>query len=969
MQDRNIMKRAIIWIMTLCLFSATAVVADTMDDAKTLNAKVVELYQKGRYAEAIPYAQQSLAIREKALGPDHPAVAQSLSNLAFFYSNLGDYAKAEPLYKRSLAIYEKILGPDHPAVALSLNSMAVLYLNLGDYEKAEPLLRRSLAISEKAVGPDHPDVALILRNLAELYKTMGNYAKAEPLYKRSLAIVENALGPDHPHVATCLNSVAELYRELGDYAKAEPLLRRSLAIREKALGPDHPDVATSLNNMANLYRNLGNYWKAAPLYKRSLAIYEKILGPDHPHVAASLNNLASLYENLGDYGKAEPFFKRSLAIVEKALGPDHPHVATCLNNLAELYVNMEDYGKAESLHKRSLVIREKALGPDHPSVAESLSNLALLFGARGIYTESHKHFMRAISIDGKVRENAFLILSEKQKLSYVQKISGTLHTFLSLTVRYGQSDPQAVTDTLNAWIRWKGTVMEAQGRYLDAMMYSDNPQIKKMFDELVNLRREMAWLQISKPEKMSVEEYKKIRAELDMRKETLETELSRLSQDFNLERMVGKADATRISSILPKDSVYLDVARINIYDFTQKKYIGSHYLLFVLTTGKDASVKLIKIGKTEDVDKHVNAFLKEMNRIKTEGKLPDADILKKEGKAVYDLVLKPAEPFIGDRKHLFISPDGNLNLIPFEVMVTAKGKYLTEDCFVTYVGAGRDIVKFTDRTVAKGDALIMADPDYNIGLQEKQKLARQMGITETRIRGVISRDAVQMSFDRLPETKPEADAIEVILKKKLSLNVGNYQDKLALEEVLFNVRNPRILHLSTHGYFLNAEEVKHDANLRGVRITMKESPMQGDGATVPIENPMLRSGIVLAGVNTSLKEGRDDGMVSAEKILGLRLKGTDLVVLSACETGVGDVQMGEGVFGLKRAFILSGARSVVMSLWSVPSRETTELMTDFYTLISQGSSKSTALRQAKLNLMKKKSNPFYWGAFVMVGVP
>jgi CHAT domain-containing protein len=185
----------------------------------------------------------------------------------------------------------------------------------------------------------------------------------------------------------------------------------------------------------------------------------------------------------------------------------------------------------------------------------------------------------------------------------------------------------------------------------------------------------------------------------------------------------------------------------------------------------------------------------------------------------------------------------------------------------------------------------------------------------------------------------------------------------ALEEILFSVESPRILHLATHGYFLKDEEAKE---LLSQGFDLQEIEMiPGIG----IENPMLRSGIVLAGVNTSLREGRDDGMVSAEKILGLRLKGTEIVVLSACETGVGDVRNGEGVFGLKRAFILSGAKTIVMSLWSVPSKETTELMTRFYTLMSEGKTKAEALGKAKLDMMKKKVNPFYWGAFILVGKP
>ena len=369
----------------------------SLEETKRLEYQVVELYKQGRYQKAIPFAKRALAIDEKALGPEHPAVANSLNNLALLYDALGDYSKAKPLYKRALAIYEKTLSPEHPEVAKSLNNLAELYRALGDYSKAEPLYKRALAINEKALGPEHPHVAISLNNLAGLYHDLGDYSKAEPLYKRALKIWEKALGSEHPHVAISLNNLAGLYHDLGDYSKAEPLLKRALAIREKAFRPDHPNVATSLNNLAALYDALGDYSKAEPLYKRALAIREKALGPEHTEVAESLNNLAGLYLDLGDYTNAEPLYKRALAINEKALGPDHPNVATSLMNLASLKYALGDYTNAETLHKRSLAIYEKALGPDHPNVAVNLNYLAGLYKAIGDFTSAEPLCKRALA--------------------------------------------------------------------------------------------------------------------------------------------------------------------------------------------------------------------------------------------------------------------------------------------------------------------------------------------------------------------------------------------------------------------------------------------------------------------------------------------------------------------------------------------------------------------------------------------
>jgi tetratricopeptide (TPR) repeat protein len=285
--------------------------------ARLLNQAAFYSQERGQYAEAEPLYKRSLAINEKALGPEHPHVATVLNNLALLYNVQGKYTEAEPLYKRSLAIDEKALGPDHPDLATDLDNLALLYGNQGNYTQAEPLFKRSLAIREKVLEPDHPDMAFSLNNLATLYYAQGNYTQAEPLFKRSLEIFENALGPDHPNLATSLNNLAVFYRAQGKYTEAEPLYKRSLAIRENALGLHHPDIAMSLNNLALLYLVQGKDTEAEPLYKRSLAIYENALGPDHPDVALALGNYAGLLRATQRDAEAAEMEARAAAIRAK----------------------------------------------------------------------------------------------------------------------------------------------------------------------------------------------------------------------------------------------------------------------------------------------------------------------------------------------------------------------------------------------------------------------------------------------------------------------------------------------------------------------------------------------------------------------------------------------------------------------------------------------------------------------------
>jgi tetratricopeptide (TPR) repeat protein/CHAT domain-containing protein len=390
-----------IFLVGLLLHAATALSADN-PDIESLIPKARELYNAGKYQDALPLAEQILAYTENTFGPEDPLTAYSLSNLASLYTAMGDYAKAEPLYQRALQIREKVLGPEHADTATSLNNLGGLYYQLGNYEKAESTLRRVLQIREKILGPKHLDTATSLNDVAMVHRAMGDYAKAESLFQRALAIREKELGSEDAATALSLNNLGLLYADMGEYAKAASLYQRALTIRERVLGAEHPDTALSLSNLAELYRKSGEYAKAEPLCQRALKIREKVLGPQHPDTAASLNNLAGLYVNIGDYLKAEPLFQRALRIHEQVLGPEHPNTATSLNNLGRLYHSMADYAKAEPLYRRALKIQEKILGPEHPDTAASLNNLATLYEDAGDYLKAESLFQRALSINEKL---------------------------------------------------------------------------------------------------------------------------------------------------------------------------------------------------------------------------------------------------------------------------------------------------------------------------------------------------------------------------------------------------------------------------------------------------------------------------------------------------------------------------------------------------------------------------------------
>jgi len=907
---------------------------------------------------------------EKELGSDHRDVATSLNNLAALYWAMGNYAAAEPLLKRSLAIREKVLDPDHPAVATSLNNLAALYRAMGNYAAAEPLYKRSLAIFEKVLDPDHRDVATTLNNLAALYQAMGNYAAAEPLYKHSLAIREKELDPNHPDVAASLNNLALLYQDMGNYAAAEPLLKRSLAISEKVLDLDHPVVAASPNNLAALYWAMGNYAAAEPLLKRSLAINEKVFDPNHPAVATSLNNLAGLYRAMGNNAAAEPLYKRSLAISEKVLSSNHPAVAASLNNLATLYLAMGNYAAAEPLYKRSLAIFEKALGQNHPAVATSLQNYSFLYAEIGKSYEAFQKIIQSENIMDKMIDQVSSFTSGDQTMKYLSKFQGGTEMCLSLVNAPLKENASARKEAYGVWLRRKGVVLENQRRMQQALLDANNPEAARVFEELSLTRSSIAQMTFSGPGKEAAEVYQKRLKALHAKKEELESKLSRLSQTYAQARKARKITVDELSGILPKGKVLVDFARTNITDFSagrkDKAPPAARYLAFVLFPGKGKDVLLFDLGPADEIDTTITQFKKALTQNQQAG-------AKNHGRRLHDLVFAPFQKALGKADRIFISPDGELALLPFEVMINADGKYLIENYTFNYLTAGRDLASFSEKKAGLQKPVLVGDPDFDLDAKRKYQILDQIGLRgRSTVATVRSAPQKGLAFDRLPGTRKEVTAIETLLGKG---QCEVFLDNRALKEVLLSRESPRILHLATHGFFLKDQDLSTLKSARGVGgmesfMSRDDAFRRSAGPGAVYEDPLLKSGIALAGANrANTSEQGSEGIMTAEEILGLNLRGTDLVVLSACETGLGEIKTTEGIFGLARAFKQVGARSMIMSMWEVDDESTRVLMVEFYKNILSGKlDRCQSLRQAALTIKGKYGdNPYYWGPFVFLG--
>jgi CHAT domain-containing protein/Flp pilus assembly protein TadD len=832
-------------------------------EALGIDQQVDKLRREGHYVEAIPLAFRALALREKALGTEHPDTVESLNQLAILYCETGNYARAEPLCQRVWAIREKVLGAEHPDTARALNSLAALHLAKADFEQAEPLLRRVVTIFEKTLGAERPDTAVSLSLLAQLYRAKGDYARAEMLYQRVWAIREKVLGAEHPDTARALNELAVLYYgrgdpSRGDYALAESLWLRALTIIEKTLGAEHLFAAGTLGNLAMLYYSRNDYERAEPLLLRVVMIYGKSLGAEHPDMAILLNNLATLCFSKGDYERAEPLLRRVATMLEKSLGTEHPLTASSLNNLGALYEAKGDYERAEPLLRRAAEIQERNL------------TQILLTG------------------------------SEQQKQLYLNMLTGNTYGFVSFSTHAMPMNERASRLALAVILQRKGRALDAMTEQIGILRRRANPQDRDLLDQLLATHTQLATLQVNENITLSPEQQRALIAQLETEAEKLEATISGRSAEFRAQ--IQPITLAGVQQALPSDAALIEFFAYRPLDAKAKpdeRFGKPHYVAYALK--REGTPKFVDLGEAEAIDRAVAAW---REALRDEGR---ADVTRL-ARALDELVMRPVRGLVGETRRLLISPDGALNLIPFAALVDEQNEYLVKNYAISYLTSGRDLLRLQVARESKQAPLVVADPDFN-ALASGQAAARRgqgtkkpsSGAQSSPPSGAPPSSLAQFQLDRLPNTATEARALKALLPEAVVLT-----GKQATEAALKQATAPRLLHIATHGFFLEDLPTPPPAMNRGVGVktslglAMNPAPSSSGG------NPLLRSGLALTGFNLH-RGGEDDGVLTALEATGLNLWGTQMVILSACETGVGAVKNGQGVYGLRRALVLAGA--------------------------------------------------------------
>lgn len=932
--------------------------ADHPDTATSLSNMGSVLRDLGEFAASLPYSERALEIDRRRLGENHHTVSIRLRNLARALYQLGRTEEAIALVERSIEILEQTRGPNHFEMGHALESLAALHFRRGDDESAAALFERSVRIQEATLGEAHPQLAYALGNLAMVYGMAGRYDEAKPLYERALAIAERALGPEHPQTADCLMGLGDLLLQQGNVTDARPLLERALSILEERLGPEHLEVASVLNVLGALRAETGDLAGARVAFERALAIREARLGPRHPATARSLLELGRLRGDQGEFSEARGLLERALAIHEEVSGPEHPETAVTLGVLAVVLELDGEIEAATERNARALAILEKTLGSGHPNCVAVRGNLAKNWIDQGDHERAYPYAKSAAA--GSARH----VAAQTRHLSVGARLEALRdqYGFLELLLCASAPLPGTVRDTWSAVLAWKGQAHRAllglRGR--EAARSPATEAALERVRDLSSLISTHAYDEDSEDRTAHDEESTRLRMELQRAEEELQRALE-LDPEW---RTVATDD---VCAALPADAALVDILVHRLY---RGEWGEPMVTAFVARAGQ-ASPARVELGPAREIEAAIDRYLGSFGAQRAAA-VPLAE--DDRGDALRRLVWDPLRPGLGDARHVVISPDGLLGTLPWGVLPNGEGGFLVEGFEFSYLPDAGALVRMGDGAApspAKG-VLASGGIDYF----RRTDVDDLSEVSLASLRGP-SDGGFQTIWPSLLATRDEA----VLVADLHSMLEDSPEDSYLLtrgdatEEALkAHLEGRRFVHLATHGYFqpkgLSSMWESVQGEGRSGELRMRDASRALTGLV-----PGLLSGLVCAGANRPAGEGRDNGLLTASEVGWLDLTGCELVVLSACETALGEARAGEGMLSLQRAFHNAGAAAVIASLWKVPDDATAELMRNFYTrLWVDGEPKGAALRGAQLDLIRKNrietgsdARPVTWGAFVLSG--
>jgi CHAT domain-containing protein/Tfp pilus assembly protein PilF len=838
---------------------------------------------------------QVLHLEEDHAGRDSLPVADALLNLGWFYANMARYEEAQSALDRCEDIRLRLLGSDAAPVGEVLNALGALEENRSNLTLAEAFYEQAIAIQEKALGPDSAVTANTRNNLATLYWIMGEYASAQRLFAQALAVREKTLGPNSAVVAKTLNNLALLDCSLGDYDEAEDFFQRALRIRTVQLGPEHPATLTTLSQLGLLYVRQGDDTRAEPLLVQAVTMQEKISPPDDPDVARSMEQLAMLYDRRKLFAKAEPLHLRALAIRRKVLGEEHPEYAASLAAFARHEHAQGKLTEALPYYQQALKIDDEALGENHPDTLAIANDLAFLQIELRQPDEATKLARDVAEAQQNVLNGVFTFAAEHQRMEFERTLS-------SWDLPAALADADLLAEMV---LRTKGVVLDSLLEDEAVTRAERDPDVREMLEKQRLLLAQLGQTQADAPgaEVSGGPATVAERQKLEQEERQLEAQLADKGVGSGRIRRALATDVSEVRDSLPRDAALIEYVAYNRYTGR----LGSEPAFGAVVMTRDGPNQWVPLGSVAEIKALVQLDQKYMRH-----RVRDA-VLAEVLHGLYRSICQPVLTSLPEGIHrLIISPDGDLNFVSFATLLDNGEHFLADDFELGYVSSGRDLLQRPGLVPRTKRLVVFADPDFSRVANAASVHAKASGRQEDLL-------------PALPGTEKEALFLQLEAKRD-GLEAQVYRGAEASKPNLARVDSPYVLHLATHGLYLSADDVP---NLpAGAGDSGKTKPGQ----------PMARSVLALAGAAVTLRDWKrgifpapeDNGLLTAQEVAALNLDHTWLVTLSACDTGSGEAQAGEGVLGLRRGFAEAGAENLLMTLWTADDAETADLMEAFY---------------------------------------
>jgi CHAT domain-containing protein/tetratricopeptide (TPR) repeat protein len=942
--------------------------------------------ETGDLAAARGGYERALVLAEQMETADPPTL-HVLTGAAVVLSELGgDFSGSARLNERLLALMERAFGSTDPRLTTPLENLAIDLRDLGDYAGARRLAERAVSIAERAFGSKHAELARSLHTLATILARMGDYAGAMTLFERATRINEEVRHPTNPERARASWFIPDLFPLSGYDSEDMQLFERLLASREAARRLGYPHTAEVLGNLAAVLSTPEDYRRTRPLFERALESQEQFLGPDHPALAAVATGLAQVLWHSGEDARARSLYERALGIWEKSLGADHPKVATALVNLARFHIAAGNPRDAEPLLARALSIQEKSLGPEHPEVAVTLAGRAELLAQQGPAIEAFETAARAEALSREHLRMTVRTLPERQALSYATSALSPLNLILRLASTRSD-DARMSTTAWDAVIRARGLVLDEMAARHAVASSADDQETAALAKELAAARQRLAAAVVRGIGDEPPERYRRLLDEARRGKDQAERNLAEKSARFRVDQSRSRVGLSDLLSALPDGGAlvgYVSYASLERSgpNTTTGADANRSYLAFVVRRGERVPA-VVPIGKASKVDALILKWRRQLDQeamaAGRTGPRSEAAYRRVAGE-LRQQIWDPLLPHLSNATRVFVVPDGALHLVSFAAFPAGAGQYLVEtDRVIHYLSAERDLVS-GEATPPTGTGLLaLGGPAFD-------ESSPMRASSESAFRGTRSScgDFQSMQFGPLPASLKEVDQVVALWNHALSTRPGGRLagnatpmssavrlTGTAASEAAFKTEaaGRRILHLATHGFFLGGR-------CTSVLAPPSASAQTGRSARITRENPLLLSGLILAGANrrNAAAPDQEDGVLTAEEVAAMNLSGVEWAVLSGCDTGVGEIRASEGVFGLRRAFHVAGARTVIMSLWPVEDRATYQWMTTLYDgRLLKKLSTAQAVREATLAVLRERrakgltGHPFYWAAFVAAG--